>query len=134
MSRLLLDTHAFLWIVAADPKISTNFAFQIESADELYISSASLWEIAIKVGLGKLQAAMPVSDLFSAELTARGVQVLPIDPDDAAQYSLLPFPDPNHRDPFDRMLVVQAMRRGIKLVSSDPRLDVYGVDRYWQTS
>jgi PIN domain nuclease of toxin-antitoxin system len=84
------------------------------------------------MGLGKIELSIEISELFGDSLEVHGVEMLSIDLEDAAAYALLGFPDPNHRDPFDRMLIVQAQRRNLAVVSADAKLDAYSVTRTWQ--
>ena len=127
--RVLVDTHTFLWAVLEDHKLSENARRTwLDEANELLISPASLWEIAIKVGLGKLEVDEPLDGFFDRELAINDLTVLAIAPRHAAAISLLPH---HHRDPFDRMLAVQAAVEGVPIVSADALLDAYGVRRLW---
>ena len=127
--RLLLDTHAFLWFILDDPNLSGTARDLISDGDNVVeISPASYWEIAVKISLGKYQLPEPYADFMERELAANDFGVLPIEPKHTAILTDLPF---HHRDPFDRMLVAQAVCEGIPLVSVDPRLDAYAVTRLW---
>jgi PIN domain nuclease of toxin-antitoxin system len=105
-------------------------ALIVDAANEVLISPASYWEIAIKVSLGKLILHSPYEDFIDLCLTRYGFQVLPIEPAHTARLAALPFP-PNHKDPFDRLLVAQAAVEGLPLVSGDTDLDAYPVQRLW---
>lgn len=129
--RLLVDTHALFWYVEGDPKLSSVAqTLMQDAANEILISPASYWEIAIKVSLGKWTLNRPFVDFLDVALNQYGFQVLPILPAHAAVLVGLPYP-PNHRDPFDRMLAAQAMVEQISLVSADPKLDAYPIQRLW---
>ena len=118
--RLLLDTHVLLWWLADDPALSKQARTLIANEPEVFASAASAWEIAVKRALGKLEAP---EDLESA-LEASGIQRLPIDFEHATVAGGLPR---HHDDPFDRMLVAQAQREGLTLLTSDVRISRYAV-------
>ncbi len=127
--QLLLDTHVFLWYLKGDSNLIPSVVEKIESIDNpLYLSVASLWEIAIKVGLGKLELGYDFDDLRNA-LSQFKIELLPITFEDTRTYLNLPL---HHRDPFDRMLVAQAIDRDYVLVSRDGALDAYGVQLFWE--
>ena len=130
--RLLLDTHAFLWFIADDPQLSTRARTLIEDrANERLISAASLWEMAIKVSLGKLTLADPFDVFMPRELAANQVSVLPIELRHAVHVASLPFPPSNHRDPFDRLIIAQGIVEGLTILSADTRFDAYPMTRTW---
>lgn len=121
--RLLLDTHALLWWLANDPRLSEESADAIaDPASDVLVSAASAWEIAIKQSMGKLEAP---SDL-DRQMELNSFEELPITIGHAYAAGTLPR---HHDDPFDRMLVAQAIAEGLTLVSADPRVDAYGVRR-----
>lgn len=127
--RLLLDTHALLWYALADPQLSsTAQQLILDSANEVLISPASYWEIAIKVSINKLVLHRPYQDFMDVCLKRYGFVVLPIEPRHTAALVALPF---HHRDPFDRLLVAQALVEAVPIVSIDAALDPYGVRRLW---
>ncbi len=129
--NLLLDTHTMLWYVASDPQLSkTAEALIVDPANEVFISPASYWEIAIKVSIGKLLLHQRYEDLIDLCLNRYKFVILPVEPRHTARVAILPFP-PNHKDPFDRLIVAQALVDGISVVSADPQLDAYGVSRLW---
>lgn len=129
--RLLLDTHAFYWYVEGDQQLSATAQTLIQDATNIVlISPASYWEIAIKVSIGKWALNRPYEEFIDLGLTQYGFEVLPIMPHHTAKLIGLTFPK-NHKDPFDRLLVAQAMAENIPIVSADPQLDVYGVQRVW---
>jgi len=118
--RVLLDTHVLLWAVLDDPRLSPAQKDAI-AAGELYLSAASVWEIAIKRAIGKLDVP---EEIFSIAVDA-GCRPLPISWTHAERAAVLP---PHHADPFDRMLIAQARCEGLALASSDARMKAYGVE------
>ena len=127
--RLLLDTHAFLWFLLDDPGLSETARNLIaDPANDIEISPASYWEIAIKIGLGKYSLPEPYDTFMERELAENDFRILPILPRHTSVLTTLPL---HHRDPFDRLLVSQAISEGIPLVSNDPALDVYTIQRLW---
>jgi len=130
--KLVLDTHTFLWHADGDARVSAPAtALLIDPANALFLSMASVWEIAIKVGLKKLVLSSPYVSFMARAITGYGLTVLPITFEDCAEYERLPFPDPKHRDPFDRMIVTHALRNGFSVVGADVAFDPYGVTRLW---
>ncbi|QCP54769.1 type II toxin-antitoxin system VapC family toxin [Trinickia violacea] len=117
--RLLLDTHVFLWAVTDDRKLTKAARKLILDADEVFISSASLWEASIKAGLGKLEVDV---NLLVSEIAASGFSELPVRAVHAAMVRDLPD---IHRDPFDRILVAQALSEPLRLITSDGHLSKY---------
>lgn len=129
MTRLLLDTHALLWFVANDAALSASARSLIESsADEVFVSVASAWEIAIKVNLGKLSLdAESAESFFEEQMRANGFAYLPIAPTHVFRAASLPL---HHRDPFDRLLIAQALIEGLSLVTSES-FAAYGITTSW---
>ena len=126
---LLLDSHVLLWFLKDDPKLSPAAKSAIEDpANRKLVSIASCWEIAIKAGLGKLKLGEPVSALLAREIPGNSLELLPISLAHASAVEILP---PHHRDPFDRLLIAQALAEGVPIVSSDSLFDPYGVVRIW---
>ncbi|MFM0008425.1 type II toxin-antitoxin system VapC family toxin [Paraburkholderia dipogonis] len=117
--RLLLDTHVFLWSVTDDRKLTKAARKLILDADDVFISSASIWEASIKAGLGKLDVDVK---LLVSEIEASGFSELPVRAVHAAMVRDLPD---IHRDPFDRLLVAQALSEPLRLVTSDGHLSKY---------
>ncbi len=117
--RLLLDTHIILWALSDAEKLSDKAKSLIQQADQLYVSSASIWEIAIKSRLGKLDIDLP---LFLHELTRQNVLELPVSWQHAQQIKLL---EAHHRDPFDHMLLAQAITEPLILLTHDKILCRY---------
>ncbi|HMF17523.1 MAG TPA: type II toxin-antitoxin system VapC family toxin [Gemmataceae bacterium] len=127
--RHLLDSHTLLWYSLGDPKLSGTANGLIGNpANEILLSPVSYWEIAIKISIGKLTLHQPYEDFIDACLNKYGFRILPIDPKHTARLIGLPF---HHKDPFDRLLVAQAIVEGIPIVSNDTALDVYGITRFW---
>lgn len=124
--RMLLDTHAFLWWLTDNARLSRRARRMIgNDANDLVVSAASAWEIATKVRLGRLP---DIGADIAASIAGEGFGQIPITVADAERAGRLPGP---HRDPFDRMLVAQAMGRGIPIVSIDAVFDRYKVRRLW---
>lgn len=127
--NLLLDTHTFLWFCQANSSLSESAKSLLEnSGTRKLVSVASCWEIAIKTGLKKLTLGEPVSTYLANALAVTGFELLPISLAHAAAVESLPL---HHRDPFDRLLVAQAMAERLHLVSNDPVLDAYSISRLW---
>ena len=123
--RLLLDTHAALWLLAGDKRLSPRAdELLTDTANEILLSAAVVWEVAIKRSLGKLDAP----DGFAIQLLSGGAVPLPISIDHARAVHSLPW---HHRDPFDRLLVTQATLEDAILVTNDGRLSPYGVEVAW---
>lgn len=117
--RLLLDTHVFLWWCADDPQLTERERATIRrGANEVFLSAASVWEMAIKQALGRLE----IPEAASAAATRLGIQALPVGFEHAEATLQLP---PLHRDPFDRLLVAQAGIEGLTLVTHDPLVRSY---------
>jgi PIN domain nuclease of toxin-antitoxin system len=117
--RLLLDTHIFLWVVLGSSALKSPARRTIEAADEVYVSAVSIWEIAIKAGLGKIEAD---TDLLVAELPRAGFRELPMSVQHAAGVASLP---PHHNDPFDRLLIAQAIVEPLRFLTADKTLARY---------
>ena len=124
---LLLDTHAFLWWVQDDPKL-TRRARRAIAAEDCALSRASCWEMAIKLSLGKLEVPLPMERFVQRQVELNGFSLLPISLEHASRVAGLPF---HHRDPFDRLLAAQALIDGMSIVSADPIFRKYGVKRGW---
>lgn len=125
--RLLLDTHTFLWFVLNDPQLSAAAKAHIEDpANDVLISPTSYWEIAIKVRLKKLALFRPYDDFIQQGIAGNDFEILPIEPRHTSLLTTLAL---HHKDPFDRLLVAQALVDGTPLVSGDLALDPYGVTR-----
>ena len=127
--KLLLDTHAFLWFILGDGKLSSAARSRIaDPINEIMISPASYWEIAIKISLGKYSLGQPFQAFIEKQIAVNQFRVLAIEPKHAAALIGLPH---HHRDPFDRLLVAQAIVEGLPIVSTDLLLDSYPIRRLW---
>ena len=127
--RILLDTHPMLWWLADDPRLSdVAREILVNGRNQLVWSLASSWEIAIKVGIGRLRLARPLPELFAEIVSGQGVELLPITHDHCTVLGSLPLA---HRDPFDRMLLAQARAEGLPILSADAKLSRYDVDVRW---
>ena len=127
--KLLLDTHTFLWAVAEPRKISTRAATALRNtSNELHLSAASVWEMAIKRSLGKLETDIPLGDLIAQGREKIQLRLLDMTAAHAVSVEALPF---HHKDPFDRLLIAQALSEEMTIVGADRRFDSYGVKRVW---
>lgn len=123
--QLLLDTHIFLWYVSGDTRLSIATRDAIdEPNNDVFLSVGSFWEIVIKYELGKLPLPQALDRFIPAQRKAHGIQSLLFDENDARFLVGLPF---HHRDPFDRMLVSQAMARVLTIVTVDPEIRKYSI-------
>lgn len=120
--RLLLDTHFALWWQTGDPRVTDQVRQLVDAADEVFVSRVSLWELAIKAGLGRLRIDLPV---FAVQVEAMGFTWLPINNAHILKLADLPSFD-DHRDPFDRLLVAQSMVEPLLLLTADGKLARYG--------
>jgi len=129
MSDLLLDTHAMLWFFWDDPQLSATAKALIEDANNRkLVSIASCWEIAIKCGLGKLSLGEPSETFLPREIARNNFELLPISLTHATHVEGLRA---HHKDPFDRLIIVQAIIERLSLVSIDTIFDQYGISRAW---
>jgi PIN domain nuclease of toxin-antitoxin system len=120
---LLLDTHILIWFLDNEPKLPANIRTRIETTPNVFISIASLWEIAIKINIGKLTLAFPFNEMQS-NLTAVNITQLPIQFNDLQTYLSLPL---HHRDPFDRIFIAQAINHNLTFVSQDSQMKNYDI-------
>jgi PIN domain nuclease of toxin-antitoxin system len=127
--RILLDTHAFLWWLDGDRKISRRVRGLIEDEENaIYVSAASAWEIATKARIGKLPGALHVARRLPEEIADQGFTTLSVSIQHGQRAGWLPSA---HRDPFDRMLAAQAIVENMQLASNEEVLDGFGVERIW---
>lgn len=127
--KVLLDTHTFIWFIAGSPRLSAPARAAIEAAEnERFLSAASIFEMAIKISLGKLRIEEPLDQLLAREIDSSAFSLLPIEVRHVAMLASLPF---HHRDPFDRLLAAQAHTDGMLLLSTDEAFDAYGIRRLW---
>lgn len=126
---LLLDTHAFLWFIGGDERLSDRARRLIEDPENpIFVSSALLWEIAIKIQIGKLSLAVPFAEVVPRELSNNRMEVLPIRINHLNTLLQLPF---HHRDPFDRLLIAQAVSEEIPVITRDSAFGRYEVETVW---
>jgi PIN domain nuclease of toxin-antitoxin system len=127
--KLLFDTQSFLWFISGNSKLSESARQLIEAEDnQIYLSMASLWEMGIKISLGKLILDQPFETMIPAQLAQNGIEVVPIEFSHVTVVANLPF---HHRDPFDRLIAAQAHIEKMSVVSSDEMFDTYGLSRLW---
>lgn len=127
--NLLLDTHTFLWFIEGNSKLSSQAKRLIEDQENnKLISIASLWEIGIKISLGRLSLLQPFEDFFTKQMELNGFLLLPIQTAHIARVVSLPF---HHRDPFDRIIIAQCLAENWPVVSVDSAFDTYPIERLW---
>jgi len=127
--KLLLDTHSFLWWIIDSEKLSFKVKTVLEdTGNELYLSSASVWEMAIKISIGKLILTEPLDVFIPAQLAANQIQELPIVNHHAMYVTQLPW---HHKDPFDRMIIAQSLTDKMVVISKDSFFDAYSIQRIW---
>lgn len=127
--RALLDSHAFLWFLLDDQRLGDGARDCIgDATNAILVSPATLWEIAIKIRLGKYALPEAYEPFIEAQLAANDFSLLPILPRHTALLTTLPF---HHRDPFDRLIVAQSLAESLPLISTDATLDAYGIRRIW---
>ncbi len=127
--RVLIDTHVFLWWVEGDRRLSTKARKALsDSANECLLSLVSVWELAIKTSLGKLRLALPVRRFVTEQVAANNFRLLDISLGHVGQIETLSM---HHRDPFDRLLIAQALEGKLAVVTADPIFRKYGVKRIW---
>lgn len=127
--RLLLDTHSLIWYLSSDSRLSkTALELLADPETDAYVSAASLWEIAIKANLGKLELKMPFEELFPAQLESNDFELLPIEINHLHRLLGLPF---HYRDPFDRLLISQAIEESLVILGQDQEFRSYPVAMVW---
>lgn len=127
--RLLLDTHALLWMCSDGDRLSERArAAILDERNELLFSVAGWWEIAIKIGLGKLDLQANWAATIKKEMRHNGIEWLPVRPEHCERITFLPF---HHRDPLDRLLIAQAQAEKLEIVTCDPHFAAYGVQVLW---
>ena len=127
--KLLLDSHTLLWYVLSDARLSTTARSLVaDPNNEILVSPASYWEIAIKISIKKITLQQPYEDFVDACVNKYGFVTLAIETRHTARLISLPF---HHKDPFDRLLAAQALTEAIAVVSQDALFDAYGVQRLW---
>ncbi len=125
----LLDTHTFLWLATDDGRLGDTAREMVrDPATDLFLSVASVWELAIKKSLGRMDLTIPLSRFIEDQLKHLRTSLVDVRCDHALLVETLPF---HHRDPFDRLLIAQAIVENLPLLSADRQLDPYPVDRIW---
>ena len=127
--RILIDTHAFLWLLTDDGRLSERAReVFLDTKNKIYLSAASLWEITIKLSLGKLKLKKAWMETIQTEMKRNLIIWLPIEMPHCEQVTKLPF---HHRDPFDRMLIAQAMVEGMHVLTNDTDFSEYSIKSIW---
>ncbi len=127
--KLLLDTHVFLWLIADDRRLSTTAKRVILDSDsELLLSTASVWEVLLKVQIGKLPLPTPVGIFLQRQFTDNAITSLPLTLEHVLRLENLPM---HHRDPFDRILIAQAIAESVPIVTADRQFAKYDVETIW---
>ena len=127
--NFLLDTHGLIWFLTGDAQLSIRARSLIEDdKNRIFISIASLWEMAIKFSIGKLNIGQSFETLFPAQLESNNIEILEISVDHLKVVCKLPF---HHRDPFDRLIIAQALAEKWSVISADAVFDSYAVSRIW---
>ncbi len=125
----LLDTHTLLWIVNDDPRLSeTAKSLFLEERNEMFCSLASIWELAIKISMGKLSLDQPLQLFIDEQIFGNNIKILFIETRHILPLENLPF---HHKDPFDRLIIAQAMVEKIPVISKDIWFDSYPIQRIW---
>jgi PIN domain nuclease of toxin-antitoxin system len=126
---MLLDTHTLFWSVEEPAKLSSAAAAAItDPANDRLLSAATVWELAIKFGQGKIKLSMPYRTWMNTAITDLQLVILPVTVAYADRQATLPA---HHKDPFDRMMIAQALEDAIPIISIDVAFDAYGITRIW---
>ena len=128
MDQFIIDTHAFLWYANGDSRLSKKALGYMESSLEKWLSSASVWEMAIKQSLGKLYFKKPFSNLINEQIELNQYHILTITNEHLFHLVDLEF---HHRDPFDRLIIAQSIINGFPILSADKQFDKYDIQRIW---
>ena len=127
--RILLDSHSFLWFITGDDRLSNRAKNLItDLSNPVLISVASLWEISIKTALGKLELSRPFEEFIPEQLASNEIDPFPIELAHLAKLIDLPL---HHRDPFDRLIIAQAMVEGLPIISRDAEFQSYSIEIIW---
>jgi len=124
----LLDTHTFLWFINADASLSATAQGLIEAGGDIFLSVASLWEMAIKISLGKLEVPLPFAEFMQEQMRKNDIILHQIQMAHIELVTTLPF---HHRDPFDRLIIAQSLTDQIPTIGKDDVFEAYGVQRLW---
>ncbi|MDD2722950.1 MAG: type II toxin-antitoxin system VapC family toxin [Methylovulum sp.] len=129
--NILLDTHVFLWLRTEPEKIPEQvLAAYYDINNDVYLSLASIWEMQIKHQLGKLDLEVPLKDMIEKQRANNGLQILSVEPRHIYGLAELPF---HHKDPFDRIILIQAKLDGLELATADTAFCHYGVNLFWDS-
>ncbi len=127
--RILVDTHAFLWAITADARLSHRAReLYLDESNETHLSVASLWEVVTKVLIGKLTLPIPIEAYLRNQLSKNRILVLPIRAEHVFRLSTIPL---LHRDPFDRIILAQSLQEGLPILSNDDILRRYSAQVIW---
>jgi PIN domain nuclease of toxin-antitoxin system len=126
--KAILDTHAFLWALSGDARMSHHARDIFVNSSDLSLSMASVWEILIKVQTGKMKFPRPAGPYLLSKLAENRIEILPISIDHLLAYEHLPR---HHRDPFDRMLIAQSLEEDLPLITADPFFKRYPIQVVW---
>ncbi len=127
--KYLIDTHTFLWIIEDNKNLTEKVrTIYIDNSNEIYLSVASIWEMAIKISLNKLSIRGQLVKFIDRHAIENNIRLLSIQPHHIFSIEKLPF---HHRDPFDRLLLSQCLQEKMHLLSKDKKFDKYGINRIW---
>ena len=127
--KYLIDTHTFLWIIEDNKNLTEKVrTIYIDNSNEIYLSVASIWEMAIKISLNKLSIRGQLVKFIDRHAIENNIRLLSIQPHHIFSIEKLPF---HHRDPFDRLLLSQCLQEKMHLLSKDKEFDKYGINRIW---
>lgn len=127
--KYLLDTHPFLWIITDDSKLSKKARdIYLDSENDIFLSMASIWELAIKSSLGKISLDKPLNEFVSEHVLGNNIEILEIKLPHVLRIEQLPF---HHRDPFDRLIISQAIEDSLPILAGDKAFDSYKIKRIW---
>ena len=122
---MLLDTHIVLWLLSEPERLGPHLALVEDDRTQLFVSAATSWELAIKVGIGRLHVTEPIEQYVPSRIDAIGARTIAVEHAHALAVAALP---PVHRDPFDRILLAQAAALGVPLITADAVVDSYPID------
>ncbi len=127
--KYLLDTHSLLWIITDDPRLSKNAQdIYLDSENGIFLSMASIWELAIKSSLEKISLEKPLDEFVSEHVHGNNIEILDIKLPHVLRIEKLPF---NHRDPFDRLIIAQSIEDNLPILGGDKVFDLYKIKRIW---
>ncbi len=127
--RYLLDTHALLWLITENPKLTKKVKqIYFDGENEIFLSMGSIWELAIKSSLEKISLEQSLEAFISEHVTGNNIEILEIKRPHVLRVEQLPF---HHRDPFDRLIISQALEDNLLILGTDKTFDLYGIKRIW---